>query len=185
MVSRFLITTADERSWRFDRPVLFLGEWCRLYDRRSIWEGLDTKVVPYHWDDRSKLYQDYLYLRDLHESLLADLREALNQFHKVNYSKRYWRIVVGPWLGYFTQILFDRWTMIQRAINDFHVDGTIILDLPEESMVPTDQSDFIGLYVTDLWNHFIYSKILSFCSNVPCQKVAVTEFRRKGLNSAN
>jgi hypothetical protein len=26
-VARYLITNADERTWKFDRPVIFLGEW--------------------------------------------------------------------------------------------------------------------------------------------------------------
>lgn len=39
---RYLITTADERTWKFDRPVLFLGEWCRLYDRRHVWQQYAT-----------------------------------------------------------------------------------------------------------------------------------------------
>jgi hypothetical protein len=41
-ISRYLITTADERTWRFDQPVIFSGEWCRLYERQHIWQnGLD------------------------------------------------------------------------------------------------------------------------------------------------
>ena len=70
MGARFLITTADERSWRTDRPVLFLGEWCKLYDRRHVWSNLDAKVVPYHWDDRAQFYRDCLYLNDLYEKEL-------------------------------------------------------------------------------------------------------------------
>ena len=43
-VARYLITTADESTWKFDRPVIFLGEWCRIYDRRHIWEDMDAIV---------------------------------------------------------------------------------------------------------------------------------------------
>ena len=46
--SRFLITTSDERTWKFDRPVIFLGEWCRLHNRRHLWESMDAIVAaPY------------------------------------------------------------------------------------------------------------------------------------------
>ena len=34
---RYLITTHDERTWEFDRPVIFLGEWCRLFERKNIY----------------------------------------------------------------------------------------------------------------------------------------------------
>ena len=45
---RYLITTADENTWKFDRPVIFLGEWCRLYNRKHIWGGMDALVAePY------------------------------------------------------------------------------------------------------------------------------------------
>ena len=175
MVSRFLITTADERTWRFDRPVLFLGEWCRLYDRRSAWENLDSEVVPYHWDDRSKLYKDYLYLRDLYENLLVDLSEALNRFHKVNHSGRYWRILVGPWLGYFIQIIFDRWTMIQQAVHNFEIGGSAMLALSPNEAIPNDMNDFVAKFIDDRWNSFIYGQILTSWTNLPCKKVSVEQ----------
>ena len=33
-----LITSANELTWKFDRPVVFLGEWCRLDDRKHVWQ---------------------------------------------------------------------------------------------------------------------------------------------------
>ena len=182
MVRRFLITTADERTWRFDRPALFLGEWCRLYGRRSVWENLDSEVVPYHWDDRSKLYRDYLYLKDLYEKLLTDLSEALNQFHGVKHSKRYWRTLVGPWLGYFTQMLFDRWTMIQQAVHNFQIGGSAMLALTPERAIPNDMNDFIAKFVDDPWNSFIYGQILTNWTDVPCRQVGVQESQTAGMN---
>ena len=107
MVKRFLITTALEETWRDEEPVLFLGEWCRRYSRKDRWSKMDAKVLPYHWDDRAKLYADYLYLREFYERLLVDLSAQLNQIHIVDHSLRYWRILIGPWLGYFIPMLFN------------------------------------------------------------------------------
>ena len=68
MVERLLITTAVEDTWpkNHDIPVLFLGEWCRLYSRRSHWKKMNAEVLPYHWDDRDKLYNDYQYLNNIY-----------------------------------------------------------------------------------------------------------------------
>ena len=85
MVGRYLVTTADERTWPTDQPVLLLGEWCRLYDRKAVWEKLDAEVVPYHWEDREKLYRDYQYLRGVYEELLQELAEKLNDIHDVDH----------------------------------------------------------------------------------------------------
>lgn len=177
---RFLITTADERTWRFDRPVLFLGEWCRLYDRRSAWENLDSAVVPYHWNDRKQLYLDYLRLQNLKEELLTELSDSLNKFHGVDRSKRYWRILLGPWLGSFVELLFDRWTMIQLAVSNFDIKGSIVLDLPAELTIPNDMDSYNRLCLTDLWNHAIYGEIISRWTSVKCENVSFQD-RQKGI----
>ncbi|MEB3828468.1 LIC12162 family transferase [Phormidium sp. CCY1219] len=173
MKNRFLITTADERSWRTDKPILCLGEWCRLYERRQFWTQLDAEVVPYHWDDRQQLYKDYCYLRNLHEELLVEISTALNQFHNVDHSIRYWRILVGPWLGYFTQMLFDRWVMIQRAVATCPIEGTVILDLPLDDVIPNEMADFDRLYISDKWNHYIYGRIIQEWTEIPCEYLSV------------
>ena len=67
MVSRFLITTPLEETWpdNPNAPVLFLGEWCRLYARKERWPKMYAVVLLYHWDDRQKLYNDYQYLNNI------------------------------------------------------------------------------------------------------------------------
>lgn len=116
--------------------------------------------MPYHWDDRAKLYADYQYLQDLHERLLVDLSAQLNRIHEVEHSLRYWRILIGPWLGYFVQMLFDRWSSIHQAVNEYDLSGTVLLTGREETLVPNDMADFIQLFVRDEWNHLIYAAIL-------------------------
>ena len=80
-----------------------------LYKKKEYWDNLDFKTKDYHWNDRDKLYKDYLYLEQLYEKVIISCSDSLNQFHKVNYSTRYWKILIGPWLFHFIQILFDRW----------------------------------------------------------------------------
>ena len=140
-----LVTTADERTWPRNRPVLFLGEWCKRFSRREKWNKLDFKTATYHWDDRTKLSRDYNYLLGLHEVLLKDLSIQLNKIHKVNYSIRYWRILIGPWLGYFIQALFDRWRMLNKAADEYDIDTCQVVDRDIKSIIPNDMNDFIKI----------------------------------------
>ncbi len=178
-MKRFLITTALEETWHDDEPVLFLGEWCRRYSRKDRWLRMDAEVLPYHWDDRAKLYADYQYLQDFHERLLQDLTDHLNQIHGVDHSLRYWRILIGPWLGYFTQMLFDRWTSIQQAVSQYDLSGTVVLTGQEETLVPNDMNDFTQLFVGDEWNHHLYTAILQGFTAVPCIKRARQDIPKK------
>ena len=170
-MKRFLVTTALGDTWpdNHTTPTLFLGEWCRRYSCRKRWSVMNAKLLPYHWDDREKLYRDYLYLREFYERLLPMVGEKLNEFHKVDHSTRYWRILVGPWLGYFLQMLFDRWMSIQQAIKLYEIYGTMILDFPEESMIPQGMHDFNEYFISDEWNHYIYAKILQQMTGIEFQ----------------
>lgn len=162
----FLVTTAIEKTWPKNQPVLFLGEWCKRFSRKEHWGKIDSKVLSYHWDDRAKLHADYLYLKDFYEKLLHELTDNLNQIHGTEYSVRYWRIVIGPWLGYFIQIVFDRWSSIQDAIHSFTISGTNILDCGEDLFVPNDMKAFMRLMVSKEWNHHIYANIITQCTNI-------------------
>jgi putative transferase (TIGR04331 family) len=156
-----------EETWRDDEPVLMLGEWCRRYSRRQRWEKMNAVVLPYHWDDRARLYADYQHIQEVYERLLVELAERLNEIHRVDHGVRYWRILVGPWLGYFIQILFDRWTSIQAAVTA-GINETIVLAGREWKFVPHDMSDFNDMFLEDEWNHHIYAIILKEFTAVRC-----------------
>jgi putative transferase (TIGR04331 family) len=170
VVSRFLCTTALEETWRDDEPVLFLGEWCRRFSRKDRWSTMDAEVLPYHWDDRARLYADYLYLQEFHERLLREIAANLNQMHDVDHGLRYWRILVGPWLGYFVQMLFDRWACIHDAIGTYELSGTVVLFGHDETLIPNDMAEFPSFFVGDEWNHHIYGAILQQFTGVPCSR---------------
>ena len=180
MSKRFLVTTAIEETIPQNEPILFLGEWCRPFKNINKLDKLDAKVLPYHWDDRSKLHKDYSYISEFYEKLLIELTNQLNQIHGTDHKEKYWRILIGPWLGYFTQIAFDRWSSIQSAIKNFELSGTQVQSFEEEFFIPNNMRHFSGLITSEEWNHFIYSYILKnytkiHCINQPARHKAIKE----------
>jgi len=174
MVSRFLVTTALEETWpATSEPLLFLGEWCRLYTRKVEWENRDIEVAPYHWDDREKLHNDYLYLQILCAELLDELAAKLNEVHGVNHSVHYWRIIVGPWLGNFIQMLFDRWAMLRQVFRDNDISGVRVVRRKGDQFVPNDMAAFESLYLGDAWNESIYGQILDWM-RIPADRIGTT-----------
>lgn len=178
-MERHLITTALEETWGKDQPVVFLGEWCRLYARKDRWAGLNAEVVPYHWNDREKLLRDYQYIYRLYDRLTDKVAQSLNGCHGVDHGARYWRIVVGPWLGHFIQVLFDRWAMIHEALRRDDLSGTSVLTGDEEQFIPGDMLDFTRMYIGQEWNHFVLSAVLENVAPRLCQR----ESRRRSLGS--
>jgi len=163
----FLITTADQRFWRSDEPILFLGEWCKLFSQRSVWENLSYEILPYHWDDRKKLYGDYLYLQKLYERILTLLSKCLNEIHGVDHSVRYWRIIIGPWLYYFIQVLYDRYQSITCAEKCGKVTDTLITKCEQRNDSPRDFLEFDKAVETDYYNQYLYSRIIEYTNRIP------------------
>ena len=189
MVSHYLITTALEETWPDDleTPVLFLGEWCRIYSRRERWSKMNAEVIPYHWDDRNKLYNDYQYLNIIYENTLKAMQKQLNEIHQVDHSLRYWRILIGLWLGIFLQIVFDRWSMLKHAFEKHEISGCRVLGKDENTFIPNDMDSFMSFIVDDNWNEAIYSQLLQehWQENIMIELVRKKNNQPQQSNQAN
>jgi putative transferase (TIGR04331 family) len=158
---KYLVTTALEETWPNTKDnVLFLGKWCKLYGRKTIWDKFNSITAPYHWDNRRKLEKDFRYIHSIQKILLSDLTNQLNALHKVNYSKSYWHILIGPWLNTFSQLLFDRWSNLTAVFESFDVDVCKVIERDPMSIIPFDMSDFSPLIASDDWNEGVYGQLL-------------------------
>ena len=178
----FLVTTADEHTWKKDERILFLGEWCKLYARKNIWSKLNYEVMPYHWDDRDRYYSDYKYLSAVYEKNLHTLSIHLNTIHRSDHSLRYWRIVIGPWLRYFIDSIFDRYCSIKSAIDNNQVSLTWILESDSKRWIPNDFLQFYQEYTSDEWNHMIYGEIVKLIGGIP-YKIIKRPFQQREPHS--
>ena len=173
-MSKHLVTTALEETWPEEgSDVLFLGEWCKIYDREKKWSTYKHSVIPYHWDDRDKLYEDYSNLSSIYENILRELGYDLNNIHGVNCSLRYWRILIGPWLGWFIHMLFDRWSMLESVIQKSPGLRCMVVSRDPFSLVPNDMSEFCRKYFSDNWNEGIFGQLITmyFDQNIEIKKI--------------
>ena len=158
--SRLLVTTGLETTWGSSQDIIFVGEWCKSYDKYSDLNNRTHHTIPFHWSDRNKVAKDYEYIKTLNERVLVALVKKLNKFHNLNKSERYWRIIIGPWLFFFVPILWDRWENIRIAIEDYSIDETNVFKHNKWENIPDDYDDLTYLSNDHYWNHSIFSYIL-------------------------
>jgi len=170
MTGRHLVTTSLEETWPASGPVLFLGEWCRSYARREVWEPLDAEVVPFHWGDGERRLEDFGSIEGRYRDRLREFAELLNDAHGVDHDDRYWRILIGPWLFRAISVLWDRWTSIMTAAATEVID-TRVLPLDPATAVPVDLGDFGRLTTVPIGNHHLYSQILRRFTDVELHEV--------------
>jgi len=133
---------------------------------------LDYSVAPYHWDDRAQIPKDLEYINGLYETLLPQLARELNVIHGVDYSVRYWRIVVGWWLFYFAQIFFDRWQIMQAADKEYP--NARLFRIPATCAIPasSDMPEFLNATVGDPWNERLSAEIATRWTSIEVDDVA-------------
>lgn len=154
----FLITTALESTWDLNSKTIFLGEWCKLYKKKSIWEKKDITTHQYHWNDRERYYSDYQYLNSLYEKKLSLLSQKLGAMHGITKNIRFWRIIIGPWLRFFIDSVFDRYEDIRLLNKSYEVENTLILQYKLSEWAPNDFEHFFKQLTSDEWNHVIFSE---------------------------
>jgi putative transferase (TIGR04331 family) len=159
---RLLVPTALEDTWGTNEHLVFLGEWCKRYERRHAWTQRAHETVRFHWDDREKLRRDYEYLEGLHHRLRDALAGSLNELHQVDYPVRYWQILLDPWLMAFVGIVFDRWECVRIAVEE---NGALDAVPPENlgrPPTPFSYAEFIAQAAySDEWNHAVYERIIA------------------------
>lgn len=163
---RHIITTADERTWNFDGPVLFLGEWCRRYDRRAVWEEMEYITAAPFGVQPGQAAKDLAYVQGLSSNLLIELSTSLNTFHNTSHSNRYWNILLGHWLQRYVAMCFNRYFTVKQALGEYKILSTTVLDIANSSLATSDSSNFMLAINNDGWNHILYARILSCLGDV-------------------
>lgn len=157
---RYLVTTADERTWKFDQPVIFLGEWCCLYERKHVWEVMDAIVAPTYGVDRKGKTEHLEKVRVISLELLSEMTDALNRIHGTTHCVRYWNILLGHWLQRCVSIVLNRYHILVSALQNSNVVGTTILDFSDSTLAANDSGTFIWASNSDVWNHALFAKII-------------------------
>ena len=168
---RLLVTTALEETWGEGVPVLFLGEWCRLYNRKHIWSEMDALVARPFGVEPAQKASDTDYVDGLAIKILSELSAALNKFHQVQHSERYWNIVLGHWLKRYVSVAFNRYHTLDQALKNYNIEGTIIFKDSGYTLTTPDSGSFMWACDDDRWNHTLYSRIIDYRGEIKRCKI--------------
>ncbi len=188
----YLITSANELTWKFDRPVVFLGDWCRLYDRKHIWQDMDAVVAKPYGLGEFKKDTDYSKVKKLEEKLFTDFYEILNQHHGTNHDERFWRIVVGHWFKLFVNLIFKSVNTLKHCLQLYEISGTTVYTSDHYNLATLDFGSAIVALNDVRWNNFLTARILTLLEtgNLPIELLREKDvlsgfpgFKIKALNN--
>ena len=169
--NKLLVVSPNKELWDESRSMLLLGEWCNLYKDSEHNKDLNIKIHPHHWVDKKKQEIDYKLLDDIYEQKLFDLSHTLSEIHNLKFDIRYWRIIIGPWLKFFIDAVYDRYESVRTAIDYNEIDSTYIFDYIIDDYVPNDFIEFYDHLRFDDWNQIIFFEIIKEF-NIPHKKIS-------------
>ena len=172
----FLATTADTRFWDVTKKIMFLGEWCKTYGNKDLWNNSNNITSEYHWNDKIKFDKDYDYLDRVYETYLLAFSKQLNVIHNTNFSNNYWRIIIGVWLKGFIDTVFDRFESLEKVKKTNLVKKTWICDTSIwQPYTPINSFH-------DNYNLYLISCILEITKMIPFEKKPINVFSSNEVN---
>ena len=179
-MNRYLITTADEKTWKFDRPVIFLGEWCRLYNRKQIWEKMDAIVAEPYGLGQTKKDADHFEARNIEKKLFPVFCELLNRHHGTQHTERFWRIVLGHWFQRIIDVILNRVYTLEECLKNYKISGTTVYCSDQYSLATTDSYSAIWAFNDDRWNNVLTARILDL---LQIKDIQIEILKNEDINS--
>ena len=159
-----LVCDSETKNWPKNKNLYYLGFWCLEKINSSFNKIKELKIINCKERNDIETKEDIKIINNLYYDLLIDLSEFFNKFHKKNHSKKFWEIIVGPWLKVFLSIVYERFISIQKVLSNDEIEEIIL--------VKHLKYDFSNDNVHDLeikaskninqWNTVLYTNIYEF-----------------------
>ena len=159
--SILLVTTSIERTWGKGEKILFLGEWCKLYNRKDIWIRRNSSTLSDPWSDRKRKFNAFQFTEAVYKNAIVSLAHTLNKKHNLNYPIRYWKILCGTWLRMFIISTYNYWECISDVIDTNKIIDTIEIQEHFKSHIPIDMASFENNMEAEYWVHYVISLIIN------------------------
>ena len=118
---RHLILSSDEKTWKFNQPVIFLDEWCLTFKQKHTYKDIDAIVASPYGLELEQKEADYIESSALEENFFLLVCNILNDYHNTTYSERFWRIVIGHWLQRYVRTMFYHVKTIENCIRNYNI----------------------------------------------------------------
>lgn len=155
----FFATTAIEEFWDKDQKIIFLGEWCKLHNKRKEWMSLEYEDVQFVWENIDTILNGIEYCNKIYERTLIQLAQILNAYHGIEKDVQYYRIILGNWLFLFIHQLYDKYLTLKKAFEKYPDAQTWLLD-EEQYYIPVEYNSYIEHILSDKYALQIYSQVL-------------------------
>ena len=167
-----LVISNHKSLWEKNKTNFLIGSWCLLQKNRFEKDKRKYLIQKYHWDNQLKLKKDIKYLYKVYHFFLKRLKVILNDYHKTNFSTRYYKILMSRWLWRFILFHYDRWEIVNDLNKSKKKLNCKIFSFDKKHFIPADSFEYCtSMIFSNDWNHWVFSEIISSSSNIKVSKI--------------
>ena len=170
IVARNLILSSDISTWKFDRPVLFIGKACLREKDREIWENMDALIAPPIGAESKDRYHLLQESRKFQSEIFPEFVKILNTFHGVSFDERYWKIITGYWFRDTVDLLVNRIFSLDRVFTNFLITGVTTYETPINYLAEANYHSAHLKTNDNYWNDQLFNQIIDLLGVEKLQK---------------
>lgn len=176
---QYLILSSDQRLWKFDQPVIFLGEWCCQYRQKETRSRMNFSVFKPYGISSNEKDLDHIDVKKLEQLLFPQFCNILNSYHNSEYDVKFWKIVLGHWFRRYINVVFNRVKTLQKCLESNNIIGVSLFESSSYSLSTSDSLDALWSFSNDRWNVELFSRIFEIIE--PSETSVETVTDRSGI----
>ena len=162
-----LITSPKSNQFLVNHPRKIFLDY--LIESKNNFKNSDILHLKCH--SFKKTQESLNYSEKCYEEIMHDLTSILNEIHEVNWSKKAWKILIGPWFIKFISIVNDRIEIIREVLNNKNVDFSYLKEKETFSLASKDMREFGKKVINYDWNDELFSRIFLFLTDQEDQQI--------------
>lgn len=179
-MKRYLITSANDRTWKYDRPVIFLGDFCRPYEKSHLWSSMDAIVAEPYGLGVDERKSDYAVVTQLKNWIFEEIYPALNEIHGVNYDRKFWLILMGDWITRYVDVIYNRVRTLEQCLSNYPISAISVISSANFRFAPVNSYDAIGAFNDGEWNDALFAIIVKhLCSQYQIDEIEIEKSREQ------
>ena len=183
-----LVISNNKVIWSKEYKNILLGEWClEGVKNQHNFQKFNYEILKSFWsEEKNTLANVKLIQNELWDKIINFISVELNNYHKTNFDKKYWEIIVAGWLIVYLPMLFERFGALKSVKEKFisnEITSKFFL-FNYEKFIPNNTFHFRSVIsLSNNWNHWINSEIIQYL-HINFEKVEKLD-ENNNLNSSS
>jgi len=136
---------------------------------------MDFKVNPSYGNDQKTKDLDAIKSERIFVEIFPKLCSTLNVFHGVDYSDRFWRILLGSWFKHFIDVVINRVETLQECLKIYPINEIASFSESHISLASQNSHSAAFLYSDDRWNHQLTMLLLDKMPEFKLERIPIRE----------